>query len=148
MLSTTDSCFASWLEALLRHPSASPFDNYTRQTVIAIKLSTNTEAATNLLKRTQANLAFFTTATGVKHQCLLYHHLEEFGSTILNQQAGHYALLGLGDSAQPVSVNTMVLSDVEDKIVPDVACLKDLDTTDKVNANPPATGPNAVQKTE
>eukprot|EP00957_Ditylum_brightwellii_P061101 4636490-Ditylum_brightwellii.AAC.1 len=101
-----------------------------------------------LLKGTQANLAFLTTATGVKHQCLLHHHLEEFSLTILDQSAGHYALLGLGNTAHPVSVDTTVLFDVEDKRVPGLAYLQDLDTEDKVNTNPPTTGPNAVPQTE
>eukprot|EP00957_Ditylum_brightwellii_P202490 15330428-Ditylum_brightwellii.AAC.1 len=85
---------------------------------------------------------------GVKHQCLLYHHLKEFALTILNRQAGHYALLGLGDSAQPVTMDILVLFDIEDKMDPGLAYLKDLDTLDKANANPLTTGPNAVQRTE
>eukprot|EP00957_Ditylum_brightwellii_P077787 5911189-Ditylum_brightwellii.AAC.1 len=126
-----DACFASWLEALLHHPSATQFDDHTRQTVWAIKNANEVTTAMALLKGTQANLAFLTTATGVKHQCLLYHHLEEFGLTILNQPSGHYTLLGLGDTAHPISVDTKVLFNVEDKMVPGLSYLQDLDTKDK-----------------
>eukprot|EP00957_Ditylum_brightwellii_P008010 607751-Ditylum_brightwellii.AAC.1 len=59
----------------------------------AIRDAADVTEATNLLKEAQANLTFLTMETGVKHQCLLYHHLEEFGSAILNQQKGHYALI-------------------------------------------------------
>eukprot|EP00957_Ditylum_brightwellii_P160742 12237553-Ditylum_brightwellii.AAC.1 len=102
-----------------------------QQTVTTIKLTNDVATATTLLKETQVNLAFLTMTTGVKNQCFLYHNLEEFGSTILNQPAGHYALLALGDKAQPISVDTAVLFDVEDKRVPGLAYLQDLDTTDK-----------------
>eukprot|EP00957_Ditylum_brightwellii_P160320 12204068-Ditylum_brightwellii.AAC.1 len=131
MPTTIDACFASWLEVLLHHPSVTQFDDHTQQTVRAIKNANKATTATSLLKGTQVNLAFLTTATGVKHQCLLYHHLEEFGSTVLNQPSGHYTLLGLGDTSHPVSIATKVLFDVEDKRFPGLAYLQDLDTEDK-----------------
>eukprot|EP00957_Ditylum_brightwellii_P015105 1139243-Ditylum_brightwellii.AAC.1 len=148
MPSTTDACFASWMETLLYHPSATPFDAHTKMLLTAIKMLTDTAAATNLLQGTQANLAFLTTATVVKHQCLLYHHLEEFALPILNQQAEHYALVGFGDSVQPVTIDISVLFDVKNKHIPGLVYLKDLDTVDKANANPPTTGPNTVPRTE
>eukprot|EP00957_Ditylum_brightwellii_P101986 7773394-Ditylum_brightwellii.AAC.1 len=148
MPTTIDARFASWLEVLLHHPSVTQFDYHTRQTVQAIKHTNNVMTTTELLKETQANLVFLTTAPGVKHQCLLYHHLEEFGLTILDQPAGHYVLLGLGNTVHAVSVDTMVLFDVKDKRVPGLVYLQDLDTKDKVNSNPPTTGPNTVPQSE
>eukprot|EP00957_Ditylum_brightwellii_P147185 11207904-Ditylum_brightwellii.AAC.1 len=117
-------------------------------TVTAIKTANDTTIATSLLQGAQANLGFLTTATGVKHHFLLYHYLEEFGSLILNQQRGHYALFGFRDSAQPVTVNTSVLFDVADKHVPGLAYLQDLDTADNINTDPPTTGPNTIPRTE
>eukprot|EP00957_Ditylum_brightwellii_P002206 169629-Ditylum_brightwellii.AAC.2 len=99
MISTTVTCFTLWLDTLLHHPSATPFDAHTRTTITVIKTANNTAIATGLLQGTQANLPFFTMATGVKHYCLLYHHQEEFRSPSLNQQRRHYALFGFRDSA-------------------------------------------------
>eukprot|EP00957_Ditylum_brightwellii_P159778 12161750-Ditylum_brightwellii.AAC.1 len=115
---------------------------------MATKTVNDTAVATNLLKGAQANLGFLTIATGVKHHCLLYHHQEEFGSPILNQQRGHYALFGFRDSAQPVTFGISVLFDVKDKRVPGLAYLKDLDAADKINVNPPTTRTNGVPRTE
>eukprot|EP00957_Ditylum_brightwellii_P204513 15339619-Ditylum_brightwellii.AAC.1 len=148
MISTSDTRFISWLDTLLLHLSATPFNAHIRTAVTAIKTANNTTIETNLLQGAQANLGFLTTAAGVKNHCLLYHYLEESGSPILNQQRGHYALFGFGDSAQPVTVNTAILFDVEDKHVLGLAYLQDLDTTDKINASPPTTGPNAIPRTE
>eukprot|EP00957_Ditylum_brightwellii_P081070 6166074-Ditylum_brightwellii.AAC.1 len=148
MISSTDTCFTSWLDTLLHHPSATPFNAHTRTAVTAIKTANDTAIATCLLQGAQANLNFLTTVAGVKHYCLLYHHLEDFGSPILNQQRGHYALFGSGDSAQPVTVNTSVLFDVEDKHIPGLAYLQDLDMADKINADPPTTGSSAIPRTE
>eukprot|EP00957_Ditylum_brightwellii_P083051 6312933-Ditylum_brightwellii.AAC.1 len=76
----------------------------------------------------------------MKYQCLLYHHLKKFGSSNLKQQSGHFALLGFGKSTQPLIVNTTVLFNIEDKSIPSIDYLKDLDATNKINTNPPTTG--------
>eukprot|EP00957_Ditylum_brightwellii_P212347 15367195-Ditylum_brightwellii.AAC.3 len=148
MFSTTNSHFASWIKVLLHHPSTTPFNNYTKKKIHAIHEAANKTEATNLLKGSQANLAFLTMATGVKHQCLLYHHLEEFESAILNQQKGHYALLSFGDSTQPVIVHTDILFNGKDKSVPGLDYLKDIDNQTKLDANPPTIGMCVILQTE
>eukprot|EP00957_Ditylum_brightwellii_P002205 169629-Ditylum_brightwellii.AAC.1 len=47
-----------------------------------------------------------------------------------------------------MTVNISVLFDVEDKRVPGLAYLQDLDTAEKINADPPTTDPNAIPRTE
>eukprot|EP00957_Ditylum_brightwellii_P015801 1190048-Ditylum_brightwellii.AAC.1 len=148
MVSTTNAHFTSWLDTLLHYPSATPFDAHTRTTITAIKTANNAAVVTNPLKGAQTNPGFLTTAIGVKHHCLLYHHLEEFGSPILNQQRGQYALFGFGDSTQPVKVDISVLFNIKDKQVLGLAYLQDLDTANKINADPSTTGPNTIPRTE
>eukprot|EP00957_Ditylum_brightwellii_P161740 12314728-Ditylum_brightwellii.AAC.2 len=94
-----DSHVVSWLEVALHHPSAKPFDEHIKETVTAIKNFANVAEAIKLVQGHQSDLVFLTTATRVKYQCLIYHHLEKFVSPILNQTAGHYVLIRFGDSA-------------------------------------------------
>eukprot|EP00957_Ditylum_brightwellii_P016133 1214573-Ditylum_brightwellii.AAC.1 len=119
-----------------------------RQTLTAIKDSADAMVATNKLKGSQENLAFLTTMTGVKHQCLIAHHLEEFGSTILNTQTGHYTLIIIGDNTHLVMVDTFVLFDMEDKSIPGLDYLKDLDMVARVDINLLTTGQRTIPRTE
>eukprot|EP00957_Ditylum_brightwellii_P208331 15356886-Ditylum_brightwellii.AAC.1 len=148
MPSTTNFCFAFWIEVLLHHSLATPFNNHTSETATTIKNAANIAAATNLLKGAQANLAFLNTTMGLKYRCLIYRHLEEFGSLILNQQARHYALLGFGNSTQPVTIDTTILFDAEDKNIPRLDYIKDLDTPTKLNVKPSTNGTHEVQRTK
>eukprot|EP00957_Ditylum_brightwellii_P124207 9467855-Ditylum_brightwellii.AAC.1 len=58
------------------------------------------------------------------------------------------ALMGMGDSAMPVRVKMSTLFGVEDKQVPGLAYLKDLDSEAKVDLKPPTAGRNAITRTE
>eukprot|EP00957_Ditylum_brightwellii_P052989 4017434-Ditylum_brightwellii.AAC.1 len=149
MPSYQHTLFKSWKEALLHHPSAMLFDEHTAKTIIAIcNTGDDLTKVKALLSGASAHLAFLTTATGTRNTCLLYHHCERQGSPIIGQAESYMALMGIGDLAIPVCVEMSTLFDVEDKQVPGLAYLKDLESEEKVDLKPPTAGCNTITCTE